>query len=662
MPLNIAIDISPLNLKSHEISNGIARVTYQLIKYLVKDPRFTVTLYVSIADNFVDCKTFLSMDNLFSNLIVHKDISELNNINIYLSTFFDFPTLVKTNKNIRKYIIVYDLIFHKFPEYFEKEVNGPHYLHNVFKNLPLNTNVICISKSTMNDFLTFRPDFPKDKVFFSHLGVDSSFSLNFNDKKALQAKFQLNIPANEPYFITNSTIEIRKNIDKVIKSFFALCKKLGDNKCHLIIAGKKGWKFENINNAMSSSPEYKTLIHFTGYISDEELSLLYSGSLGFISMSSYEGFSLPPLEAMSSGCPVVIANNSSLPEVVGDAGIFVKTNSTKMLTSALEQLYFEKQIRLNLRIKGIEQAQKFSWDNFSTRITNRMINDHHKNNIFFNFISFISNIPLFQFSYDSHATHEQELKAVTEQKSITDQYLKNCIYALEESRDEFSIEINSNKEWPHSYAQSGEDVISSFIIRHFLGLSDFSLNYIDIGSGDPKDCNNSYFFYLRNGSGILVEPNRKSCIKTRTLRPRDIVINKGVSSSSGVNTYYSFGEKYKAFNTFSEARAKQVVNRGYSLEKQVKFQTISLNQIFRKYFKNKIIHFLSIDVEGTEYHILKSADFQFFRPWIICVESNITDISSVLDQKVVRLMIKNNYMLISHSAVNYIFIAKELFK
>ena len=104
------------------------------------------------------------------------------------------------------------------------------------------------------------------------------------------------------------------------------------------------------------------IVYPTGYISDEEKVLLYQHAEWFVYTSRYEGFGLPPLEAMQCGCPVITSNNSSLPEVVGDAGVMIDWNSDEQHVKAYKLLYENKQLRETLKTKGLRQAEKFTWD------------------------------------------------------------------------------------------------------------------------------------------------------------------------------------------------------------------------------------------------------------------------------------------------------------
>jgi glycosyltransferase involved in cell wall biosynthesis len=126
--------------------------------------------------------------------------------------------------------------------------------------------------------------------------------------------------------------------------------------------GKRGQGYENILAHASIGEQLQERVIFTGRVDDEDLAALYSGALCFTFMSYYEGFGLPPLEAMQCGVPVITSNTSSLPEVVGDAGITVNPKDEDALCQAMLGVYRDEHLRAEMARKSLVQAAKFSWD------------------------------------------------------------------------------------------------------------------------------------------------------------------------------------------------------------------------------------------------------------------------------------------------------------
>lgn len=118
---------------------------------------------------------------------------------------------------------------------------------------------------------------------------------------------------------------------------------------------------------------YKDKIIRAGYIDDADLAALYSGAEWFVYTSQYEGFGLPPLEAMQCGCPVITSNNSSLPEVVGDAGIMIDWDSDDQHIAAYENYYNNPKLREDMRARGLARAKQFSWDKTADLIINTIL-------------------------------------------------------------------------------------------------------------------------------------------------------------------------------------------------------------------------------------------------------------------------------------------------
>ncbi len=136
---------------------------------------------------------------------------------------------------------------------------------------------------------------------------------------------------------------------------------------HLVITGGKGWLYDDIFAAAETSP-LRERIHFAGYVADEDLPALYSLASLFAFPSHYEGFGIPVLEAMACGTPVVCANNSSLPEIAGDAALLIEATDTEALANAMLQLVIDTSLREKLIQRGYEQARKFRWEEAARRL------------------------------------------------------------------------------------------------------------------------------------------------------------------------------------------------------------------------------------------------------------------------------------------------------
>jgi alpha-1,3-rhamnosyl/mannosyltransferase len=169
----------------------------------------------------------------------------------------------------------------------------------------------------------------------------------------------------ERYVLTVGTVEPRKNLATLLRAYAALPPKL--SQAHpLVIVGMQGWVGDTSHYgelaALASQLGLADKVIFAGYVPDEELPAVYAGATVFVFPSLYEGFGLPPLEAMACGAPVISSNAASLPEVVGEAGLLVEPTDAATLTSAIEQVLSDDALRAALSSRGPQRAREFSWE------------------------------------------------------------------------------------------------------------------------------------------------------------------------------------------------------------------------------------------------------------------------------------------------------------
>lgn len=167
------------------------------------------------------------------------------------------------------------------------------------------------------------------------------------------------ISGGAPFILSVGMIEPRKNLVRLIEAF-EIWKSRTGLPHKLVLAGKRGWLSDPIYRRAAES-RYSPDIVFSGFIADADLPLLYSAADLFAFPSLYEGFGLPPLEAMACGTPVVVSDSSSLPEVVGDAALSVPAESTEELAAAMALPFEDADLRKRMVAAGIRQAKLFSW-------------------------------------------------------------------------------------------------------------------------------------------------------------------------------------------------------------------------------------------------------------------------------------------------------------
>lgn len=219
--------------------------------------------------------------------------------------------------------------------------------------------LIADSEATRQD-LIHKLKIPADRIHVVHLGVEARFSPQ-NQEAIERCRNHYQLPKR--FILYVGTLEPRKGIDTLIDAFAALANRFPD--IDLVLAGKKGWYWQPLFERIQKH-SLPHRVHVTGYVADEDLPALYSAATVFAFPSRYEGFGLPPLEAMACGTPVVSSNSSSLPEVVGDAAILVAPDDGVALAMKLEAVLADPALHANLSAKGRIQAGRFTWTRTAT--------------------------------------------------------------------------------------------------------------------------------------------------------------------------------------------------------------------------------------------------------------------------------------------------------
>jgi len=225
------------------------------------------------------------------------------------------------------------------------------------KALKKTSKVFVVSENTRKDLIKMF-DYPKTNIALVPCSASDFYKVEINPKEAEATQKKYQLPAR--FILAVGTLEPRKNFTNVIKSFVILKRKYSDLK--LVIVGKPGWKYHEIERAVKSY-QLENEVVFLGYVQSHELNQIYHLATVFVFPSLYEGFGIPPLEAMSSGCPVVSSNLASMPEVIGDAGLLIDPKSAVKIADAISSLLENPQLRTMLIERGYRRSQKFSWEN-----------------------------------------------------------------------------------------------------------------------------------------------------------------------------------------------------------------------------------------------------------------------------------------------------------
>jgi len=277
---------------------------------------------------------------------------------IFHSPYFALPEESKNVNRLKRVLTVYDLIPILYSQFFELNSKG---FYEILNSLTPRDWVICISQATKNDLCNYRTDLDAGRVFLTQLAASELFYRceDFSEIASVRKKYQI---PDSPYILSLSTLEPRKNIAHTIRCFAKTVQQENLKDLHLVLVGTKGWDYNEIFEEISKYEDIKKRIIITGYVADEDLAALYSGALAFVYPSFYEGFGLPPLEAMQCGVPVITSNTSSLPEVVGDAGITVAPTDADALCHSMLEIYNKPSLREAMSLKSIDRAKQFSWE------------------------------------------------------------------------------------------------------------------------------------------------------------------------------------------------------------------------------------------------------------------------------------------------------------
>ena len=369
--LRIGIDIS--TLLNHGTDIGAGRYIINLVQNLLQidrkntyilTGRYTSESHLEIAYNFKkdfkDSKIELKLFNISQKKLdlwnrLKFPPLELMGFRADLLHCPDYLIPPTMNKNI--ILTIHDLAFVRFPQFnFDWFIKK--YTREVKKNAHISRKIIADSASTKNDIIRFFKIAPA-KVEVIYLAADSIFKkLPEKDKdKNVLKKYKI----NKKYILSVGTIEPRKNFITLIKAFNHIKQKKADFNYKLVITGRTGWKSEATYLERENSP-YRDDILFIGRIPDKDLVQIYNQAELFIYPSLFEGFGLPPLEAMSCGLPVIASDTSSLKEVIGDAGILTTAGDESKLKKQILHVLENEEIKEELKRKSFIRAKIFSWE------------------------------------------------------------------------------------------------------------------------------------------------------------------------------------------------------------------------------------------------------------------------------------------------------------
>ncbi len=339
---------------------GISRYTWHLLRAIAelnKDDEFVVFQHRKQPESLIQQANF-QRRTLYAP--VHRSLEqfmlplELMRYGLDLLHSTDFiPPLYSAIPSV---ITVHDLAFLHWPHFLTKDSAA--YYGQIDRAVRRARHIIVPSQSTKQDLIGILGT-PDNKVSIIYEAPNPIFRpLPIEATRAAVTK-RFGIPDSYIFFI--STIEPRKNVNGLLTAFRHLLDKYNVTDTGLVLAGSPGWLYdETMDLVKKLNLEEKTF--FLGRIADEDLHNLYVGARFHVHPAHYEGFGLPPLEAMACGTPTIVSNVSSLPEVVSDAALLVDPKDTEEIAVAMHRLLTDQDLYTELRDKGLKRADCFKWE------------------------------------------------------------------------------------------------------------------------------------------------------------------------------------------------------------------------------------------------------------------------------------------------------------
>ncbi len=270
-----------------------------------------------------------------------------------------FPDVNIIRTRLPYALTVHDLSVAIFPQFFTAKDRARNRLAGVTGLLPRAARLLAVSKSTALDVET-RLGIDKNRIAVTPLGVNAQYTPHVAPS---DRNYQRGYGLSSPYILFLATLEPRKNIESVIEAYDAF-RTEHHNAPRLVIAGGEGWKSDRIRNTAAYAM-HRGDIAFLGYVHEKHKPALYRGASALVFPSFYEGFGLPVLEAMACGTPVITSFAGSLPEVGGDAAIYVDPFNVSDLVGAFSQLFHPTggpALRKLLTERGITRSREFTWE------------------------------------------------------------------------------------------------------------------------------------------------------------------------------------------------------------------------------------------------------------------------------------------------------------
>ena len=280
-------------------------------------------------------------------------------ITLFHAPHYVLPPLV----SCRSVVTIHDCIHLMFPQYLPNRLAHRYARTSIALAARRATRVLTVSESSKRDIMRF-VDAPAEKIDVIYNAYDERFGVEPREEEVVRVRERYQL--HDEFVLYAGNVKPHKNLGRLIDAF-QIVRNRGLDHLKLVLIGDDISKYAALRRAVHQHQLHK-YVRFLGYLPEETLAVMYRLAGVFVFPSLYEGFGLPPLEAMASGTPVVTSNVSSLPEVAGDAALLVDPYEPAAIADGIYRVLTDEELRRDLRRKGLARAHQFSWEQSVRRV------------------------------------------------------------------------------------------------------------------------------------------------------------------------------------------------------------------------------------------------------------------------------------------------------
>jgi glycosyltransferase involved in cell wall biosynthesis len=362
MPVRIAIDARKLR------DYGIGTYVRNLLRHLSRiDQTTEYVLFCRGADcdaveqlgeNFRAVPESARPYSIREQLRIPLDLRR-EGIDLFHAPHYVLPPLIPC----KSVVTIHDCIHLRFPQYLPNRLAYAYARSSLWIATHRSNRVLTVSEASKRDILRYF-SIPENKIDVIYNAIDERYGEAPSPDEVLRVRERYQL--NDPFVLYAGNIKPHKNLERLIEAFNTL-RRSGLDTVKLVIIGDEISKYAALRRAVHKYKLHKH-VRFFGFVPDKTLAVLYRLAGVFVFPSLYEGFGLPPLEAMASGTPVITSNVSSLPEVVGDAALLIDPYEPDAIADAMRRVLTEPALREDLRQRGLQRVKEFSWDRSVRRV------------------------------------------------------------------------------------------------------------------------------------------------------------------------------------------------------------------------------------------------------------------------------------------------------